>query len=165
MELENVWLWYCAERLGQPTEQPAMEPLGPAEVLDLFWTFHAVFRPRHDAIAATPYSEAFDEEADGALAQLAIADSFAGWEAMSAGAWRVLYERFAYSCTVAMANEVEGTEVIASLPVGLDDRSRARALLLRFLLGGGRSIDRRLLARSKPGALPPFPASTPLRRQ
>ena len=164
MELSEIWLWYCSERLGQPSRLPDPVALSPWDGLELFLTFHPMFLARIEAIAATPYLRRFDGEADEGLAQLARFDGFDAWDGMSAGAWRVLYERLAYAEVVALTNEAAGNPVIAHLPAGLDVQSRARALLLQFLLGGARSIDRRLLPRSPRGAAAPLPGSTSLRR-
>lgn len=165
MELEDIWLWYCEQRLGQPKERPDIEALEASEVLELLWTLHPLFTARSEAIAATPFSDAFNDEADGALAQMAIANSFKGWDRISAGAWRVLYERLVFCETVIILNQAQGDGFTTRLPAGLDQEDQMRALLLKLLLGEGRSIDRRLLARSPRGRAPSFPASTSLRRQ
>lgn len=165
MELEDVWTWYCWQRLGEPVERPQMEPLTPEAGLKLLWEFHPLFTPRMDAIRATAYSDAFDDQADAALAALARDNDLASWNELDAGTWRVLYERLAYSETVMVVNMLAGTPSIGRLPRGLDDASRSRAVLLQFLLGGGRSIDRRLLPRSTAGSAPAFPAVSSLRQQ
>ena len=163
MELKDIWMWYCEQRLGA-AELPPPIPVSPWQAMELFWDMHPMFTARYDAIKAVPYSPAFDEEADGALAQMAITDSFDGWEGLSSGAWRVMSERLQYTEVVILANEVQGSEVIAHLPLGLDRRSRVRALLLMFLLGGGRTIDRRLLPARPDGSLPAFPSTQTLKR-
>lgn len=164
MKLSEIWIWYCEQRLGSLPKRGAAA-LSPDEVLQAFWTVHPHFTGRMDAIKAAPYSTDFDEEADGALSALAATDSFDTWDGLSVGAWRVLYERLAYCEVVVLANVAAGTEVIDHLPPGLNRQSTERALLLRYLLGHGRTIDRRLLPRSQPGKLPPFPVSATFRRQ
>lgn len=165
MELSEIWLWYCGERFPGLEEMPAPEPVAPMDALGLFFDLFPMFTARSSAIRSTRYDPAFDEEADGALAHMARFDSFDGWERMSAGAWRVMNERLLYAATVATANEAAANPVIAHLPAGLDRQSRARALMLMFLLGGARTIDRRLLPAKPDGSLPEFPANTRLRRQ
>jgi hypothetical protein len=96
---------------------------------------------------------------------MAEEDSFAPWDALPAGAWRVLFERFAYCSTVVAVNLAAGRASIDRVPAGLSSQAQARALLLRYLLGPGRTIDRKVLPLSAPGTAPPFPASTPIRRQ
>lgn len=165
IERERLWLWYAAERLGQPKKQPPFESMTAGQALELLWQLHPVFTGRSDAIAATPYSADFDAEADAALEALAVTDSFDRWEAISAGAWRVLYERHVYAATVLTASMVRNTGFTEHLPVGLDGKAQGRALFLKLLLGPARTIDRQLLPRSKPEALPAFPADMTLRRQ
>lgn len=166
MSLSSVWLWYCEQHLSAAQlGAQRTRALSPDEVMEAFWTFHPLFIGRLDVIKATPYSKQFDVTADGALGAMAMTDSFASWEEMPAGAWRVLYERFVYCSTVVAANMAAGTPVIDQVPAGLAPEKTARALLLRYLLGHGRTIDRRVLPLSAPGTLPPFPASIPIRRQ
>lgn len=163
MDLGKVWMEYCFEAIGRPPKPPALRPLTPWEVVERLFDFHPLFAPRHEEISATPYSTAFDDAADAALLTLARDDDLSSWEALSAGAWRVLMERLVYSEVVAIANVLAGTPVIARLPPGLTRQQEGRALLLQFLLGGGRSIDRKLLPTPAPGAAPAFP-NLPLRR-
>lgn len=164
MELSEIWLWYCEQHIPA-IAMPGAEGLSPEKVLEDFWTFHPLFSGRSDVISATPYSTDFDEAADEALARMAMEDSFASWDGISAGAWRVLHERLVYCSVVVSANLVAGSEVIVHLPSGLSPKVRARALLLRYLLGHGRTIDRRLLPKSLRGSAQPFPVSAPIRRQ
>ena len=165
LKLGDIWLEYCQDRLGELTERTGAEPLTPARALELLWTFFPMFSARDDVITATPYSEAFDAEADSALAHLALTDSLDGWEGISTGAWRVLRERLLQSCTMVAAGARANVEVMTVLPRGLDRQSQARALLLRLLLSEGRTIDRRLLGRTPAEAMPTVPGSTPLWRQ
>lgn len=166
MGLSDAWMAYCEEKLPEGSlEAPLTELVSPWRAIELFFDFMPMFTARHDAMSATRYDTVFDKEADGALAQLAVADTLSGWEELTAGAWRVLAERFTYAAVVCMANEAAGEPVIASLPKGLDRQSQARALLLMFLLGGARTIDRRVLPAKLDGSLPEFPANTSLRRQ
>lgn len=164
MKLSEIWLWYCEQHIPA-VATPGTEGLSPEKVLEDFWTFHPLFTGRTGVISATPYSTDFDDAADDALAQMALEDSFASWEGISAGTWRVLQERFVYCSTVVAANMAAGKEVIDHLPSGLPPKARARALLLRYLLGHGRTIDRRLLPKAPIGSAPQFPASAPIRRQ
>ena len=163
MDLGEVWMEYCFEAIGRPAKAPALRPLAPMEVVERLFDFHPLFTARPDIINAAPYSTVFDEDADAALLALARDDDLASWETLSAGGWRVLLERLIYSEVVVIANQVAGTLVIARLPPGLTRQQEARTLLLQFLLGGGRTIDRRLLPAQAPGRAPAFPA-LPLRQ-
>jgi hypothetical protein len=165
MDLGNIWTVYCEDRLGSAIETARPVPVTPWRGIELTWTWHPMFVAKFDVLQDVPYSTAFDEEADIALMALAMRNSFDAMDGTSAGAWRVLYERLSYTQVVMLANEAAKKPVISRLPEGLSETEQAIAIGLQFLLGGARTIDRRLLPKSKPGKLPPFPASTSLRRQ
>lgn len=168
MDLRDAAQWYAERRLGRElngADSADAVKLTPWQTLELLWVFHPLFTPRWDGLQATSYSEAFDREADEALLRLAERDSLDHWEDLSAGAWRVLWERLAFLEVVILANEAAGTKVFTGVPRSLDNLSRSRMLLLTFLLGPARTIDRDVLPRSEPGTAPRFPSSTPLRRQ
>lgn len=163
MELNEVWLWYSRSQLPDTITTIEPQALSPDDVMALFWTFHPLFAGMSDVIKSVPYSTDFDEEADLALVDLAADDAFDAWPEMSAGAWRVMYERFVFCSTVVAANMVAGTRVIDQIPQGLSETAKARTLLLRYLLGHGRKIDRHILPLSRQGAAPHLPASRPIR--
>ena len=164
MELSEIWIAYCEERFPQGAAFPQPEPVSPTMAAELFFDLHPLFRARMDGFTNVPYNTAFDDEADGALAHMARFDTFERWGELSAGAWRVLYERFVYAQAVVLANEAAKEPVIGHLPVGLDRDAQSKALLLKFLLGGARTIDRELLPPTADGSLPTLPAGTPLRK-
>jgi hypothetical protein len=166
MDLSKLWLWYCEQHLSAADlAAQRTRALSPDEVMECFWTFHPLFTGRMDAIKATPYSTDFDDSADEALGMMAMEDSFALWDALPAGTWRVLYERFSYCSVVVAANMAAGTVSIDRVPAGLSSQATARALLLRYLLGHGRTIDRKVLPPSAPGTAPSYPVSATIRRQ
>lgn len=165
MEFLELVLAYAERHLGRAPEPASAEKVSPAAALELLWEFHPLFTPRMPAIEATPYSTSFDREADNALLRMAETDSFDAWEGLSAGAWRVLQERLTYVETVAVVNEAKGTGVFTSVPSGLARQQKARFVLLLQLLGPGRTVDRQLLSRSKPGSASAFPSGQTLRRQ
>ncbi len=165
MELDEIWLWYCEHRLGKELENIPPETFSPDDVLERLWVFLPMFTGRHDAIEATKYSKRFDGEADGALSYLATENETDGWDKMSAGAWRVLQERLTYCLIVICANKYEKVDVIDRLPAGLDRKEQSNALLLKYLLGHGRTVDRKVLPVSKPGTAPAFPPDMKLRKQ
>jgi hypothetical protein len=162
MELSDVWKWYCEQHMPMGARL-ALEPVSPTQAHELFFAMNGLFSARSDVLKSVPYDTAFDTEADDALLAMAMEDGFATWTSITAGAWRVLYERFLFCSLVLVANIKAGTQVTDRLPSGLGPEHRAKALLLRYLLGHGRAIDRRVLPLSAPGTLPPFPASKPLR--
>ena len=166
MDLSKVWQWYCEQHLS-PRDLAALRvlPLAPDAVLAGFWAFQPLFTGRMDAIKAVPYSTDFDDSADEALVSMAMTDSFEGWDAINAGTWRVLHERFLYCSTVVAANMAAGTAVIDRVPAGLSLEATSRALLLKYLLGHGRTIDRKVLPLSGPGTVLQFPGAGPIRRQ
>lgn len=166
MEMDEAWIWYVGQHVPKgaltrpPTEFIALQ------TLESFFDLHPMFTMRWDAINATPYSTEFDEIVDGALAQMAMADHFDGWEELPAGAWRVLAERLLYSEAVLAAMWAKEPEtVIDRLPAGLSPERQSKALLLKYLLGSGRTIDRQMLRAKPDGSLPSFPAMQTLRRQ
>jgi len=161
----DVLMWYCIEKHGGDPDVSRAERVPDTETLKAFEPVFALMAQRFDVIRATPYSEDFDEEADGALAALAITDSFESWEDITAGAWRVLLDRMRQAIIVIEAARVGGEPVIETLPRGLPRHARRQALVLQWLLIHSRSIDRQLLPLSEPPELPSFPATTPIRRQ
>ena len=166
MELNEIWLWYVNEHtVANAAARPSLE-FRAWDTLERFFDLHPMITARYDAINTTRYSMEFDNVADGALAQMAMSDSFAGWEELPAGGWRVISERLLYSEVVlgVMAAKEQGT-VIDRLPLGLTKERQAKALLLKYLLGHGRTIDRKVLPTRPDGSLPEFPAAQTLRRQ
>lgn len=164
MELRDAWLLYCEQKFPDAEYLPDPEAFSPEETAMLLYETGYLFTPRMAAIKATPYDTHFDEEADGALIWLARFDNFELWDKMSAGGWRVMYERFSYAIVVAGANAAAGTEVMTRLPQGLDHQSQCRAAMLQFLLGGARTIDPRLLEKHKHEGLPPTASLQPIRK-
>lgn len=164
MELKDIWWWYCEQRFPD-IDMPPPKPISPHDALSLLFDLFPMFTARSDIIDATRYNTSYDAEADAALAYLAQHNSFAAWDQMSAGAWRIINERLIYTAVVFAANEAARNPVIAHHPIGLDRQSSARALMLEFLLGGARIIDRKLLREKPDGSLPEFPASTIVRPQ
>lgn len=164
MELNEIWYWYCEQRFPHEKELPKPEPVAPWDALDLLFDLHPMFTARYDIINSVPYDMVFDGEVDGALCQLAQLNSFDGWDEMSAGAWRVMSERLLWSETVIAVNAAQDKQVIAHLPVGLDRQSSARALMIMYLLGGGRTIDPKMLRERSDSRFPAFPAKRPIRK-
>lgn len=165
MELKDVWIAYCEDRLGAAAETAVPLRLSPDDGMRLLFDWGQLFTARMEALGAVSYDIAFDAEADSALCMLARDDSFAAFDAMSAGAWRVMYERWSWAMVVMMTNKMEDTPVIGGLPSGLADNQRTRAFGLQFLLGGARTIDPRLLEKARRTGSLRIPGSLSLRRQ
>jgi hypothetical protein len=165
MQRNEVWLAYVNDRIKpKHVDRPPVE-LRAWQTLALFFDLHRLFTERWDAISATPYSVEFDDEADLALLQLAATDKMSGWEQLSAGAWRVLAERLLYCEVVLAAMGAQEPEAIMDrLPQGLKAGQQAHALLLKYLLGHGRTIDRQVLPLRQDERLPTFPSSQSLRK-
>ena len=134
MKLEDVWQWYVEQKLGRLPDPSLARPVSPQEGQKLLWLWHEHFTPHMAMIAKTPHDSAFDTEADGALCLLAKDDSFAGWQALSPGAWRVLHDRLVATQTVFAANVAGHNHVIAHLPPGLGEAEASRTLGLMFFL-------------------------------
>jgi len=158
MQLDEVWILYCQEHAPGVSEAMA---LTPGDQLALLFDHAPLFTPRMALLRATPYDPAFDLDADGALANLALSDSLAGFDVMPAGGWRVMLERYLFAAITIAAVMASGSPIMMRFPAGLQRQHRARALLLRLLLGPARTIDRTVLPRSAPGTLPPFPPGFP----
>jgi hypothetical protein len=168
MDLGYVAQMYAEARLGRPLtrlDAEQAEALSPRQTFELLWEIALEFTPRMDAINATPYSTDFDLEADNALIAMAKSDSFEAWDTLSAGAWRVLYERLAYLLVVVLANEAAGKQRFTRVPPDLDVPSKAKMVFLTFLLTFARTVDRQLLRQSPPGSAPVLPGAMTLRRQ
>jgi hypothetical protein len=163
--LADIPFWYCIEKHGADPDVTRAERVPDTETLTAFEPVFALMAQRFDVIRATPYSEDFEEEADGALAALAITDSLDSWEDITAGAWRVLCDRLRQAIILITAARMNGAPVIDTLPRGLPREFWGRALVLQWLLIHSRSIDRQVLPLSEPPALPSFPPTTPIRRQ
>ncbi len=140
MKWNEVWLTYCADRLGNPTTTVHSEPLSPADVLSLLSDAQAPFTARHDVIRSTPFDAAFDSEADNAIATLAMTDTFDSWNAISLGAWRIIADRYEYLVSLVMAANIAGVTVMTSLPRGLKRPEKTKAILIRHLLADARAI-------------------------
>ena len=164
MDLREAWTLYCEQKFPDPENLPPLDPLSPRETAMLLFENSFLFAARHDRITATPYDKVFDEEADGSLIWLAQFDNFELWDKMSAGGWRVMYERYVYAQVVAMANAAAKEPVMTRIPRGLDPQSQARTVLLQLLLGGARTIDPRLLERHRHQGIPGPDAFQPIRK-
>jgi len=166
MELSEVWLQYVNDHLD-----PALAKKPPLEftawqTIERFFEIHPMLTARWDALAGTPFNAEFDEVADMALVQVAATDSFASWDNLVVGAWRVISDRLMY-CEIVLgvtaAREPKG--VMARLPQGLERNRQTKALLLKYLLGHGRTIDRRVLPIEHKRSPQAFPATQTLRKQ
>ena len=115
-----------------------------------------MFHARFDAINATPYDTAFDERADNMLMHLGSNDDFTDWDQGGDGAFRVLFERLMLTEVVMAAILVKKTPVITRIPLGMSEHQQAVALLLMYLLGPSRVIDRAILPARPPGHLRPL---------
>lgn len=136
MRLDEVWLWYAAQRLGREPDPDDSEVLTPEEVQALLWDFNTLFEGRTaDIDDAVPTRDA-DDGADAALCALAVNDNFDHWHALSAPVLRVLRDRHANVLVVAEVNRREGTQFMSRIPRGLDPTSRARTVWLQLMLFG-----------------------------
>lgn len=99
------------------------------QIAEAQWPMFEVFKAHHAQIASIPYSSAFEDEADQALAFLADGGT---WSATypSPGAWRVLHERNLQSLTVAAANEAKGNSEIIPVPASLPSEHYRIAAML-----------------------------------
>ncbi|MGH0000587.1 hypothetical protein ACQU0X_10975 [Pseudovibrio ascidiaceicola] len=123
-----------------------------------------IFTIRDKEINATPYSAAFDSEADIALIQMAETDSFECWNNISLGAWRVIQDRYQQTLVMLGANLKDKATIMDRFPSGLSGQQQGRALLLRYALGLSRTIDRQLLPLQAPELQQLLPAEYQLQK-
>ncbi|MDC7682188.1 hypothetical protein PQU92_02805 [Asticcacaulis sp. BYS171W] len=146
VDLHQIWLGYVNEHMAVGAElSPSLE-FTAFDVLERFFELHPLFSPRWEAIMSVVYSDAFDEDADAALITAAKVGSFDNWASLSAGVWRNLTERLLY-CEVVIysAAAADPFEITDRLPIGLSHEQQSMSLFLKYFLGHGRSIDRRVL--------------------
>ena len=83
MELSEIWLAYVNEHtVADAGKFPPVE-ITASQTLERLFELHPIFTSRWDAIMSVKYTDAFDEEANNALAHLAMTDSFAAWDELS----------------------------------------------------------------------------------
>jgi hypothetical protein len=166
MELSEIWLAYVNEHMVADAGKFPPVEITASQTLERLFELHPIFTSRWDAIMSVKYTDAFDEEANNALAHLAMTDSFAAWDELSVGAWRVLVERLQYCEVVLVANMAAAPNAVLNhLPIGLTRDQEARALLLRYLLEQGRTIDRQILPVKEHRAFTVLSPSQALRSQ
>lgn len=166
MELKEVWLAYVNDRISAANAVLAPVEFTAEASMRRFFDLHPMFSARWAAINATPFNSDFDESADMALVQLAAKDSFDDWDRLPAGIWRVIGDRLMYSQIVlAVMMFKEPDRIIDRLPQGLTQQEQSKALLLKYLLGHGRSIDRHILPITHDLSLGSFPGAQTLRKQ
>ncbi|MBI3771450.1 MAG: hypothetical protein HY272_01905 [Gammaproteobacteria bacterium] len=101
-------------------------------VIELLWPLNDMFRARLMDIRKLEYDEAFEEEADSAIAAYVKAPGAGAWSGISAGAWRVLLERHQQRLELAMHNEIEGVRPLTA-PAGLNEADQLIFLMLVWL--------------------------------
>lgn len=124
---------FAEKVLGKPLDSVKPQHLSGWQVVEALWPLNERFRPAVARIRTLPYEAAFEAEADAAIALLAE-NINASWEAVSAGAWRVLLERQQQALVVALANEAAGNPLMP-IPPGFSADQRTVAATL-FLLHG-----------------------------
>ena len=166
MELNEVWLAYVNARIEAESAGLAPVEFTAWSALERFFEFHPMFTARWDAITATPFNADFDEIADRALIHVAATDSFSEWDRLPAGGWRVISDRLMYSSVVLTVMAAKHPDSITDrLPQGLKPEEESKALLLKYLLGHGRSIDRHVLPLKHDRWFGSFPGAQTQRKQ
>lgn len=131
----NLLLSFFEAQLGRTLDDSVPpQRLSGMEVIAALWPLNDVFRPRMTRIKTLRYRERFEAEADEAIVQAAFSGSFASWDMLTAGAWRVLMERHVQSLMVAAANEVRGNPLM-TVPTGCDEATTRGGAMI-FLMHG-----------------------------
>lgn len=120
--------------LGLSLDEATPGAVSGWNAVEILWPLNEVFRPRLPHICTVAYRPQFETEADDAIKSAAFAGNCDGWEGLSAGAWRVLLERYLQAQTVALANEAAGNHLMV-LPLGLSARGQRGAVMLYLLHG------------------------------
>jgi len=165
MSLDEIWLAYVNSHMDENAATTDAVEFRASQTLELFFDTHSLFSKRWGAIQATAFNAEFDGLADDALARVSMDDSFASWEQLPAGVWRVISDRLMYCeicLSVVMAQDDRVTD---HLPQGLRKDQQLKALLLKYLLGHGRTIDRHVLPEQVCEQSSTFPSQLPLRPQ
>lgn len=116
---------------GKRLESVPPEPLPWIDLAEALWALNDLFRPALQRIRSLDYDKSFEAEADAAIELMADGGAFS-WDALSAGAWRVLLERHQQAITVAMANDRAKSPPMMG-PQGLNAQQRT-AFAAIFLL-------------------------------
>lgn len=132
MSGSDLFLVYLQSRLDRPLDQAPPVYLSGWQVVEALWPLHERFSGNHAQIAALSYDPAFEPEADEAIEAFVFERNGAGWENLSAQAWRVLLERQIQGIMLASVNEMEGNPVMP-LPSGFPADGHTAAAML-FLL-------------------------------
>lgn len=101
-------------------------------VVELLWPLNDMFRARLLDICKLKYDEAFEEEADSAIAAYIKNPGAGAWGGIAPEAWRVLLERHQQMMTLAAYHEAEGDPRI-KIPAGLNETDQLLFLMLVLL--------------------------------
>jgi hypothetical protein len=110
---------FILQVMGRALDGLKPVPISGWQAVEALWPLNERFRPQVHQIRALPYLAAYEDEADAAIAALALNRPGADWSGLSGEAWRVLLERQQQILTVAVANEVAGNTKFMSIPSGL----------------------------------------------
>ncbi|HSI41803.1 MAG TPA: hypothetical protein VLA00_14765 [Xanthobacteraceae bacterium] len=144
---------------------PAVDFPSNTVLLEYVWGFLESWRDRLPIVEATPYGEAYEEEADAALTALAITGTTSSWVAASAGVWRVLFARATWAVAALTLEDAGGGVVKIPLPTGATREVRATAALLALLGGPSRDVPSVWRTRSPSEILQALPPEFPVWKQ
>lgn len=131
MKRFDLFRMFAERILGKPLETVQPQFMTGLQAVEALWPLNERFRPHIERIRTLSYDAVFEIEADAAIESL-VNDMSVSWDAVSAGAWRVLLERQQQAITVAVANELAGNPVMP-IPAGFSDIQRTVAAAISLL--------------------------------
>jgi hypothetical protein len=135
----ELWAEYLNRNFPvEGAEPPEMERPSPGAILELVWPLLDVFRPYLAILDQTPYSEAFEKEADEALAFIALGGELSFWGELPSGTLAVLWDRASWSVAALVIEDAAGSKFTIPLPRQAPPGVRAKAAFLFLLAGPGK---------------------------
>lgn len=132
MEEVDLFRAFIEKELGEPLDSQEPRYLSGWEVVEALWPLNEVFRPHLAQVRSLPYDAAFESEADAAIKDTTMAAWPPQWEDLSAGVWRVLFERHIQAILVAATNEAAGNPLMP-VPARLPETALTGAAMI-FLM-------------------------------
>jgi hypothetical protein len=161
----ELWAEYLNRHYPvEGAEPPEMERPPPGAILELIWPLLDVFRPYLAVLDETPYSEAFEKQADEALAFIALGGELSFWSKLPSGTLAVLWDRASWSVSALIIEDAAGTDFTIPLPRHARPGLRAIAAFLFLLAGPGRDPSDEWKKRRRQQSAADFLEAPPLRQ-
>lgn len=134
MAVNEEFYAYLHHVLGEQREHEPMDDFTPDEVLEWVWPLNDILLPHRAAIGGVAYTDAGEQECDGAMMALALRPNAETLRPLSPAGWRVLNNRHVGFIALAAANKAAGRLVFVSLPRRLPAEGRLPCMLLMHYL-------------------------------